>query len=95
MANAWLPPGRPIVQPVRRAERLEVELDRGVAGARRRVGVRLQLGVVGRRGDERAGPDEVVEQGLGERRSLGRVGAGAQLVEQHERARVRPRPRSG
>jgi hypothetical protein len=36
--------------------------------------------------DERTGPDEVVEQRLGERRALGRVGAGAELVEEDERA---------
>ena len=72
-------------QPVRRRQRLEVELDRGVARPRRRVGVRLQLGVMGRRRDERAGPDEVVEEGLGERRALGRVGPGPELVEQDQR----------
>ena len=60
-----------------------------------RVGVGLELGVVGRGRDERAGPDEVVEQRLGERRALGRVGAGAELVEQDERARARPPRRSG
>ena len=74
-------------QAVGRRQRLEVELDRGVARARRRVGVGLELGVVGRRRDERAGPDEVVEQRLGQRRALGRVGPGAELVEQDERAR--------
>ena len=80
---------QPDRQAVRRRERLEVELDRGVPRAAGRVGVGLQLGVVGRRGDERAGPDEVVEERLGERRALGRVGAGAELVEQDERARPR------
>ena len=49
-----------------------------------RVG--LQLRVVGRGRDEGAGLDEMVEQGLGERRTLGRVRPGAQLVEQDERA---------
>ena len=78
---------QPDREPVRRRERLEVELDRRVAGPVGRVGVRLELGVVGRRGDERAGPDEVVEQRLGQRRALGRVGAGAELVEQDQRAR--------
>ena len=74
-------------QAIGRRERLEIELDRRVARPIGRVGVRLQLGVVGRGRDERAGPDEVVEQRLGQRRALGRVRAGAQLVEQHERAR--------
>ena len=57
---------------VRRRERLEVELDRRVADLRRRVGVDLELGVVGRRGHQRAGAQEVVEERLGERRPLGR-----------------------
>ena len=74
-------------QLVRGRQRLEVELHRGVAGPGRRVGVGLELGVVGRRGDDRAGPDEVVEQRLGEGRALGRVRAGAELVEQDEGAR--------
>ena len=42
---------------------------------------------MGRRRDQRAGPDEVVEQRLGQGRALGRVGAGAELVEQDQRAR--------
>ena len=87
--------GQPDRQLVGRRERLEVELDRGVPGAAGRVGVGLELGVVGRRRDERAGLDEVVEEGLGERRALGRVGAGAELVEEDERARARPPRRSG
>ena len=76
---------QPDRQPVGRRQRLEVELDRRVAGPGRRVRVGLQLGVVGRRRHERAGPDEMVEERLGERRALGRVRPGAQLVEQHER----------
>ena len=79
--------GQPDRQPVRRRQGLEVELDCGVPCPGRGVGIRLQLGVVGRGGDERARGDEVVEQRLGERRALGRVRAGAELVEQHERAR--------
>ena len=43
-------------QPVGRRQRVEVELDRGVAGTGRRVGVRLQLGVVGRRRDDAPRP---------------------------------------
>ena len=82
-------------EPVRGRQRLEVELHRCVARRRRLVGVDLDLGVVGRRGDQRARADEVVEQRLGQRRALGGVGAGAQLVEQDERARARPAPRSG
>ena len=87
--------GQPDRQAVGRRQRLEVELDRGVAHARRRVGVRLELGVVGGRGDQGARPDEVVEQGLGQGRALGRVRAGAELVEQDERARSGRGRRSG
>ena len=79
------PAGQPDRQAVGRRQRLEVEFDRGVARAGRGVGVGLELGVVRRRRDQRAGPDEVVEQRLGERRALGRVGPGAELVEQDER----------
>ena len=43
---------------------------------------------MGRSRHQRPGPDEVVEQGLGEGRSLGRVRAGPQLIEQDERARA-------
>ena len=78
--------GQPDGQAVGRRQRLEVELDRGVACLRRRVGIGLQLGVVGRRRDQGARPDEVVEKRLRQRRALGRVGAGAQLVEQDQRA---------
>ena len=48
--------------------------------------VRLELGVVGRPHDQRAGADEMVEQRLRERGALGRIGAGPKLVEQHQRA---------
>ena len=82
-------------EPVGRGQRFEVELDRGVAGAVGRMGVGLELRVVGRRRDQGSGPDEVVEQRLGERRALGRVGARAELVEQDQRPRARPPPRSG
>ena len=45
---------------------------------------------MGRGRDERAGPDEVVEERLGEGRALGRVRARPELVEQDEGARTRP-----
>ena len=79
------PAGQADRQAIGRRERLEIELDRRVACPVGRVGVRLQLGVVGRGCDERAGPDEVVEECLGQGGTLGRVRAGAQLVEQDER----------
>ena len=71
-----------------RRQRLDVELDGGVARAGRRVGVGLELGVVGRGRDDGPGPDEVVEQRLGEGRALGRIGPRTELVEQDERARA-------
>jgi len=46
---------------------------------------------MGRRGNQGAGPDEVVEEGLGERGPLGRIGPGTELVEQDERPRTRRR----
>ena len=75
-------------EPVGRAQRLQVELDGGVSDLRRRVRVDLQLGVVGGRGDQRARPQEVVQERLRQRRPLGRIRPGTQLVEQHERART-------
>ena len=71
-------------QAVGRRQRLEVELDRGVARRGGLVRVDLDLGVVRGRRHEGARADEVVEQRLRERRALRRVGAGAELVEQHE-----------
>ena len=68
-----------------RRERLEVELDGRVPDVGGRVGVDLQLGVVGRRGHQGAGAQEVVEQGLGQGRALRRVGPRPELVEQDER----------
>ena len=73
---------------VGRRQRLEVELDRRIARARRRVRVGLELGVMGRRRDERAGADEMVEQPLRQRRALGGVRACTELVEQDERVRA-------
>ena len=82
-------------QAVGRRQRLEVEFDRGVARLRRRVGVGLELGVVRRRGDERAGPDEVVEQRLGQRGALGRVGARRRARRAGRACPARPPRRSG
>ena len=80
--------GQPDRQAIGRRQRLEVELDRGVARPGRGVRVGLELGVVGRGRHDRAGPDEMVEQRLRQRRALGRVGAGAELVEQDQRVRA-------
>ena len=82
------PAGQPDPEAIRGAERLQVELDGGIADAGRRVGVHLELRVVGRRRDEGARAQEVVEERLGQRGALGGVGAGAQLVEQDERVRT-------
>ena len=50
-------------------------------------GERLQLGVVGGRGDHRSGVEQARDDGHGQRRALGGIGPGADLVEQHERRR--------
>ena len=75
------------LQVVGRAERLEVEFDRGIARRGHVVRVCLELGVVRRRRDEGAGSDEVVEERLRQRGSFRRVGARAQLVEQDQAVR--------
>ncbi len=71
-------------QPVGRGERLHVELDRGVLHAGRAVGVGFQLGVVGRGDRRRAARPQEIEDGARQRRAFHRVGAGAQLVQQHQ-----------
>ena len=70
-------------------ERLGVEADGAVERAGRRARPLLDLGVVRRRDRQRRALRELVEQGPRERRALDRVGAGGDLVEQHERARRR------
>ncbi len=72
------------VQAIKGPERLQVELDGGVLGAGVGEGIGLQVADVGR--DHRPAADRVqlVEDRPAERRPLGRVGAGAGLVEQDE-----------
>ena len=67
---------------------LEVEFDAGVAHAGRLHPVDFELGVMG--GDQRGDATilEIVEQGARQGRALGRVGAGADFVENHQRAAV-------
>src|SRR5207244_6950153 len=67
-------------------QRRRVELDRGVARAGVRGGEGLERLEVGRRDHERAPLGELLEDRLGERGPLVRVGPRAQLVEEHERA---------
>ena len=65
-------------------EGLLIKLHRGVLDALRRQGVRLELGVVGREhGGDAAGP-HVVEDGGRQGGALGRVRAGAELVEEDQ-----------
>ena len=74
-------------QPVGRRQRLHVELHGGVEDARLAVREQFQLAVVRGRDQGRARLDEPPDDRDRQRGALGRVGAGAQLVEQHERAR--------
>ena len=69
-------------------EPLAVELYRGVARSGVGAGERFQRLEVGRGHDEGAAALEVLEDRLGERRSLVGVGAGSQLVQEHQRAVV-------
>ena len=71
---------------IRRAERFDVELTGGVHDAGLRGGVDLQLRIVRGGGDRRAELSRAFDDRNGERRALGRVGAGAELVKQHQRA---------
>ena len=62
----------------------------GAGDAGRRLGVRLHEAVVRRRDDRRARAAEVLDDRDAEGAAFGRVGAGADLVEEHERG-----PREG
>ena len=68
-----------------RAQGVHVKLTRGVHDAGLRRGVDLELGIMRRGGDERAALARVLDDGDGQRRALGRVRAGAELVEQQQR----------
>ena len=75
------------VQPIPRLERLVVELDGGVLGPRVGQGVGLQVADVGR--DDRSAADavELVEDRPAQRRAVGGIGSGTELVEQDQRVR--------
>ena len=73
---------------IRGPERFDVELAGGVHDAGLRGGVDLQLRIVRGGGDRRAALSRVLDDGDGERRALGRVGAGAELIEEDEGAVV-------
>ena len=64
---------------------LHVELAGGVDDALRAHGVELQFGVMGRRNHPAAQLPTEFDDGGSQRRALRRVGARAQLVEQHQR----------
>ena len=72
------------VQAVGRPERFDVELHRPVLGPL--VGERIGLQVAQMRGDNRPATDDVelVQDRPAQGRPLGRVGAGAEFVEQHQ-----------
>ena len=72
------------VQPVRRPQRLHVELDGAVLGPLVVERIRFQIAQMGRDHRPAAARVEVVEDGPAQRRPLRRVGAGAQFVEQHQ-----------
>ena len=87
--------GAPDRQRERRRERVGVEPDRGVLGAVVARRPLLELGVVGGHERLRAARLQRLEQRLRERGALDRIGAGRDLVEQHERARARDRDDRG
>ena len=65
---------------------LEVEFAAGVDDAGRFEGKDLQLGVVGGGHQQNAAAAQLLDDGDGQSRAFGRVGAGAQLVQQHKGA---------
>ena len=72
------------VQPIGRPQRLDVELDGPVLGPLVVEGIRLQIAQVRRDHRPAAELVEAIEDGPAQGRPFGRVGAGAQLVEQHQ-----------
>ena len=78
-------------RPRRAARGLEVERGRRVGDAVGRARPLLQLGVVRRHDGQPRLAREPREQRLGERRALDGIGAGGELVEQHERPLRSPR----
>ena len=75
-------------QPIGRPQGADVELDGGIRHAGVLGGEGLQLGVVRRRRDHRAGVEQPADDRHGQGGALGRIGAGADLVEQDERGRT-------
>ncbi len=73
---------------IRGRERLQIKFHAGVGDSRRGVGVHFKFGVV--RGGERGHAliEQIRKDGAGDGRAFGRVGAGAEFVEDDERARV-------
>jgi hypothetical protein len=84
MVSALRAPRQADAQLVGRAERLDIKLHRGVAHARRVVGIELEVAVVRRGKGGDAAVAQIVQQRHGQRRAFLRVGAGAQLIEQHQ-----------
>jgi hypothetical protein len=67
---------------VRRREGVDVEQERRIRRTRRLAGVHLQLRIVRCDEGRRALIAQIVDDGLGNRRPFGRVGAGAKLVKE-------------
>ena len=85
ISSARLLPGRSVMQPVGRRERLRVEAE---AARRHRLGIRrvgLQRVEVRRGDDQRAALAEVIDDRRRQRAPFVRIGAAARLVEQHQR----------
>ena len=87
-------PGQADRQVVGRAQRLEVEFDRGVSQPGVVVREHLQFAVVRGRDQRAPALQQRLEDRAREGRAFRRVGARAEFVEQHERARARPSPGS-
>ncbi len=83
------PARNPLDQPVGRAQRRRVELQRGVHDPRRGGGEPLERAQVRGREGHGAAPGERLERGPGERRPLRGVGAAPHFVEENERGVVR------
>ena len=83
------------VQPIGRPQRLDVELDGRVLGPLVVEGIRLQIAQVRRHHRPAAELVEAVEDGPAQGRPLGRVGAGAEFVEQDQAVARRRLSRMG
>ena len=70
---------------ISRAQRLFVELDAGIQHAGLVARIHLQSGIMRRRQHVRAVAFEIIDHGDSERRSLLRIGSGADFIQQNQR----------